>query len=290
MEEVKHGDIRRVGLFILISYSFSIFWGILIFISGRWFKFYGIPRFVISLLYMFSPLFSLLIMGEKPRQMGLRFRINRWYLMAYLLPLFISLLTVVLSFILPGLKFDPSAGTILDRFKDILTPEQIEKAKESMSKLPVHVFFVSMVQGLLYGAFVNTLPALGEEIGWRGFLYRELKYLGFVKMSLIIGLIWGVWHAPIVLQGHNYPHHPYIGVFMMVLFCLLLTPILIFIREKTESVLGAALFHGGINAFAGLPYLVVRGDELLVGILGLYGFLLLFIIDVFIILMRRRDA
>ena len=36
--------------------------------------------------------------------------------------------------------------------------------------------------------------------------------MGFLKTSVLTGFIWGVWHAPIILQGHNYPQHPVAGV------------------------------------------------------------------------------
>ena len=34
------------------------------------------------------------------------------------------------------------------------------------------------------------------------------------------GVIWGFWHAPLILNGHNYPQHPVVGVFMMVAFSM----------------------------------------------------------------------
>ncbi len=58
----------------------------------------------------------------------------------------------------------------------------------------------------------------GEELGWRGFLLKQCSYMDFWKMSLVIGIIWGLWHAPIIIQGYNYPQNPVIGVFMMIGF------------------------------------------------------------------------
>ena len=85
---------------------------------------------------------------------------------------------------------------------------------------------------------------LNEEIGWRGLLQRELGFMEFWKSSLTIGVIWGIWHAPIILQGHNYPEHPVIGVFMMTIWCILLAPIFSYIRLKSKSVIAAAIMHG----------------------------------------------
>ena len=62
------------------------------------------------------------------------------------------------------------------------------------------------------GPLINTLFALGEELGWRGFLLPSLLPLGQWRAILMSGLIWGVWHAPAILQGHNYPSQPVLGV------------------------------------------------------------------------------
>ncbi|MDD4896103.1 MAG: CPBP family intramembrane metalloprotease, partial [Atribacterota bacterium] len=96
------------------------------------------------------------------------------------------------------------------------------------------------------------------------------------KSSICIGLIWGLWHAPLILQGHNYPSHPQIGVIMMVIFILLLSPILSYIRLKAKSVIAAAILHGSLNATFGIPLMVIKGgNDLTVGITGLAGFVAL---------------
>lgn len=50
------------------------------------------------------------------------------------------------------------------------------------------------------GMIGSCITALGEEIGWRGFLVPELaKNMSFAKLSLVSGLIWAVWHYPVIL-------------------------------------------------------------------------------------------
>jgi len=104
--------------------------------------------------------------------------------------------------------------------------------------------------------------------------------MGFWRSSAIIGLIWGVWHAPIILQGHNYPQHPVLGVFMMTIFCLLLTPIFSYVRLKAKCVMAAAIIHGSLNATAGLAIMVVKGgSDLTIGVTGLSGFIVLGVVN-----------
>jgi len=97
---------------------------------------------------------------------------------------------------------------------------------------------------------------------------------------LLIGIIWGIWHAPIILQGHNYPEHPKIGVFMMVIFTILLAPIFSYVRLKAKSVIAAAIIHGTLNATFALNLMVIKGgNDLTVGISGLAGFIALALVN-----------
>ncbi len=72
----------------------------------------------------------------------------------------------------------------------------------------IHPLWMLFINSLVAGATINAIAAFEEESGWRGFLLNKLKHQSFIKTSFTIGLIWGVWHAPIILAGHNYPDHP----------------------------------------------------------------------------------
>ena len=144
-----------------------------------------------------------------------------------------------------------------------------------MSKLPIQpipLLITQIISSFLAGVIINTIPTLGEELGWRGFLFNETKQMGFWKSNLLIGIIWGVWHTPLILQGHNYPDHPIVGVFMMILFCIPLGYIMSYLRIKTNSVLAPALFHAALNAIGGNLMMYTQNvDNLIGGIAGLAG-------------------
>ena len=130
---------------------------------------------------------------------------------------------------------------------------------------------------------------MGEELGWRGFLYNETKNSGFWKANLWIGIVWGLWHAPLILQGHNYPNHPVVGVLMMVLLCVPLGYILAYLRAKTNSVLAPAIFHSAINAVAGNLMLYSKGSDSLFGsIAGLSGAMACVVIVLLIAIFDRK--
>ena len=150
------------------------------------------------------------------------------------------------------------------------------------------IIAITTVSGLISGITINAVFAFGEEIAWRGFLMKEFKGKKFLLAALWIGIIWGLWHTPIILNGHNYPQHPMAGVFMMVVFCLLLTPMLMYFRQKSGSVIVPAIMHGTFNAVVGISAAVVTpANDLLYGGAGLAGFIVLLMMDVCLYLYDR---
>ncbi len=137
---------------------------------------------------------------------------------------------------------------------------------------PVANVIVAVVGGVLAGYTINGLFALGEEYGWRGLLWEELRPRGVLAANLIIGAAWGLWHAPLILQGYNYPGHRLSGVAMMVVFTTAFSFVLTAVRELTGSVLPAAAAHGTFNGVAVFVTLAIPGANPLVGgPLGLLG-------------------
>ena len=70
---------------------------------------------------------------------------------------------------------------------------------------PVALLYVlGPLVGIMAGFTINGLFAFGEEYGWRGVLMDELRPLGAFKANLLTGVMWGFWHAPVILLGFNY--------------------------------------------------------------------------------------
>ena len=132
---------------------------------------------------------------------------------------------------------------------------------------------------IVIASLFNTLFALGEEIGWRGWLWVRLQRCGQVAAILISGVIWGTWHAPLVLLGYNYPMATGAwGVLAMCGMCIVFGAFLGWLRTYSDSVWPAALAHGTFNASAGLVSLfMVMGvplDATKGSILGWSGWIL----------------
>ena len=126
------------------------------------------------------------------------------------------------------------------------------------------------------GASINALFAFGEEYGWRNFLVNALRERKFWPAALFIGVVWGIWHFPLILMGHNYPNELYWGVLLMVVFCVLAGVIELYFVLKTKSMIVAAVMHGTINALAGMTiYFTLGGNDFLNGMTGLAGFIVM---------------
>ncbi len=283
---------KRVGLFIGITFALS--WLIVILFlafGGKWGTYSAI---IVVTAFMFMPMTSAILVQKfiykelLKKPLGISFKLNRWWLVAWLLPPFIAFATIGVSLLIPEISYSPEMTGFFERFEKIIPAEQIEQMKAQMTAFPIHIFWIALIQGLFAGITINAVAGFGEELGWRGFLLKEFGYMGFWKSSAIIGLIWGIWHAPIILQGHNYFQHPVGGAFMMIIFCLLLSPIFSYIRLKSKSVIAAAIMHGSLNATAGLAIMIVKGgNELIIGVTGAAGFIVLFIVNLSIFLLDR---
>ncbi len=268
---------RRTGLVAYLVLTFALTWSIEIGLVRR--HHIGSPVYIALLVgVMFIPgLCALLVRLFVERQgfadAGLRWGRGRWYLAAWLLPVAFALAAMGLAVWLRQAEFDPWMTELMVKLR-LRLPE---------AKLPpFHLLRVYIILGSLTQAVViNFLPCLGEEFGWRGYLLMRLLPLGPWRASIVAGGIWGLWHAPIILQGHNYPDHPLLGVPLMVGFCIVLGIVLGWLRLGSGSVFAAALGHASINGPGSTPLLFLRArSDLTAGLTGLLGqgFMLLFVL------------
>ncbi|MBA7704208.1 hypothetical protein ES703_113009 [subsurface metagenome] len=279
---------KRVRLFIGITFALSWLIAILFFAFGA--KWYTPGAMIVGTAFMFMPMVSVImvhkIIYKEPlkKPLGISFKLNRWFLVAWLLPPIIAFATFGISLLFPGVEYSPEMAGMFERFRGILPPEKLQQM-EKIAKFPLHPIWIGLIQGLIAGITINAVAGFGEELGWRGFLQREFGYRGFWISSALIGLIWGIWHAPLILQGHNYPEHPVAGIFMMIVWCMLLGPIFSYIRIKSKSVIAVAIIHGSLNATYGLSIMLIKGgNDLIIGITGGAGFVVLSIVNLCIFL------
>ena len=276
---------KRLKVFLYVCFGIS-------FIAGGAFYFLGgdlssASGMFFASAYMLIPLISViitqLIFGEKPfSDVGVSFKINKWWFVAWLLMPVVNILAMFASTLLPGVSLDPNSELVRLAIADMST--------KGLEIDGWGLLAITIVGSLFAGFTINAFFAFGEEIAWRGFLPRIMDAWGFWKKSLVIGTVWGFWHAPLVLMGHNYPDHPIVGVFMMVLLCVVMTPIFLYLREKSGSTMVAAIAHGTLNGSAGISVMYLAGgNDLLCGSTGFIGIMILVILDFMIYLLRKNS-
>ena len=147
------------------------------------------------------------------------------------------------------------------------------------------------VQSLLLGPFLGLLIAFGEEYGWRGYLQGELIKMGKIRGILLLGVIWGLWHAPVIMMGHNYPGYPLLGVLVMILYTVGLGFFLGYAMLKTGSVWMAAYLHALNNSIASfLMVAVYMPDDPIYSFgVGLYGIIIWAIVVVGLLVLGRKE-
>ncbi len=215
---------------------------------------------------MFVPALSVLLAGEKLNDMGWKPQLRRnlkTILTAWFTPVILTVLGAALYFLVfPG-HFDLS-GEFLAVSGGTEALRQLEAQGISY---PMYIL-ISMVSIITYAPLINAFVASGEEIGWRGFLYPQLKAgFGRTKGWILGGILWGMWHWPLIwLIGYEYGAaaaneagywgFPFSG---MILFCVITVGWGIlhdWLYEKSGSIWVPSLFHGAINAAASLPLTV----------------------------------
>ncbi len=270
------GRVRRVGVYFCVTFlvTHALVLGYLL--TGGSFR--RLDSFAFANLTMLVPglvaACTARFYFREPvvRVLGLATRFNRWFLLAWLGPLFLSGATLLCGLALPGTAYSAELAGLKARFE--LNPEQLRMLVHPIGSLPP--LYSLIAQALILGPTLSAITGLGEEAGWRGLLHRELIELGFWRESWLVGALWGVWHLPLVFEGYGFPNHPVTGAGLLLAFTLLAAPLYTFIRIRAQSTLACAIFHGSFSSSMLLTFApVAGGSELSVGLLAVPGVLIL---------------
>lgn len=108
---------------------------------------------------------------------------------------------------------------------------------------------ISLLTAAVPGLLIGILLALGEEIGWRGVLVPNLsKFTTFTLTALISGVIWGLWHYPLIVT-RLYAADTNL-LFQLVCFTVGIVGVatmLAWFRLRSGSIWPAVLFHAVHN-------------------------------------------
>lgn len=272
---------KNLKLYTAIAYALIWAVGIIFLLSGA--EYQSLTGYIVAAGCMLFPLIATLIcqaVTHEPlfRNIGIHWHINWWWVIGWLLMPFAVLLTLLITWCIEGPAFT--------------TDTAMFNAMRQAANIPVWVLLAAIVvSGLFAGITINALLAFGEEAGWRGYLLRQFHGQPFISTAIFIGIIWGLWHAPLILLGHNYPQHPVLGVFFMMAMCIPLTIIIQYVRLKSGSVIVAAIMHGTLNALSGVTlFFLEEPDELVDGCTGIAGITAFFLVAFALFLYDRYGS
>lgn len=227
---------------------------------------------LVMMAMMFVPLLGTLLSGYKLRNIGWRprFRGNlKPILIAWLSPAVLTAIGAAVYFLLFPSHLDLSGNSL----SSIAGVDAVAQLEAQGISYPIYIL-ITVASSVTYAPAINIFLAVGEEAGWRGFLYPQLKAKFSKRTAWIIGgVIWGMWHWPLIgLIGYEYGSD-YFGfpVLGMLAFCVITVALGIisdWLYEKSGCIWIPALFHGAFNAVGTLPLMITVPDTGTARLLG----------------------
>ncbi|MDK2980973.1 MAG: protease family protein [Chloroflexota bacterium] len=205
---------------------------------------------------------------KKPlRELGLRFGPAHMYAKTYAVILLLYVLNYGFTWLFLA-KPDFSLSSFMAQY-----------GMSGALPLPAPVMIAALTAMTLVGSpLANMIPSLGEELGWRGFLLPALEPLGRAKAALLSGMIWALWHTPmILLLGFGYGHQSWPGFLLHFVLISSLGVWMAAVWFKTRSTVLAAFMHAvfNANAYGVWSLLFVSDNKLVIGAIGLVNTVLL---------------
>ena len=290
-------DWKRIGIFI--AFAFGIAWlvALVLYLTG------GLTATTYTLVmlgagYMSAPalahILTRLITREGWQGLYLRPNFKRgwsYWLICWVAPALFTFAGMAVFFALFPQYFDTTFSSVQK-----MTESNAQSAGQPVPEIdPVLIVIGQALTALFVSPIINAIPILGEEFGWRAYLQPKLMPLSGRKTMLLMGIIWGLWHAPLIAMGHNYgtdyPGAPWMGILATIWIMFILGTFLGWATFRAGSVWPAVIGHGAFNGIAGIYVFFTQGSPNLVlgpsmaGIIGSWAMTM-----VALIIFLKRDA
>jgi len=178
---------------------------------------------------------------ENISELGWKWQPNKLLLWAFIIPILISVIAYLVIWTFGW-----------GEFYNAKFVKETAASFGITSLSPFWVIFIFVIFTGTFGLIGKCSRALGEEIGWRGFLTPELyKKFGFIKTSLIVGVIWAVWHYTVLIFG-DYNNGVTPISFQLACFTISIIAasfIYTYFTIKAGSLFPAMILHGTHNLY-----------------------------------------
>jgi membrane protease YdiL (CAAX protease family) len=257
----------KILRFSVVVMLVTYIWQILIYFNG------GVESSLIPFM-MFIPGLTAVIFivrdGERIRDVGFSPGKWRYILLSFFVPLLCNMLLVFL------LQLSGLASLTVFSYSNNLISSKVPLV---LGNHPQNIgfFAVNLVLSFIPISLMGSIFTLGEEFGWRGYLQGKMltKY-GLRRGLVLLGLLWGYWHLPLVLMGWSFPSHPILGAFILypistVFFAIFLG----WMYLRSGSIWTPVITHAALNTSAGIIFggMTFHQNELIIQMiwLGLWG-------------------
>jgi membrane protease YdiL (CAAX protease family) len=132
--------------------------------------------------------------------------------------------------------------------------------RASSYKIKNDIQWKKILPGIPFTILLLVIFVAGEEIGWRGFLQTPLiETFGTVVGLILLGAMWGIWHAPVALRGHNLASHFWAEAFVLYPYvCICYSFPLAFLTIESGSIWPALIFHATNNTLGSIGSEIVE--------------------------------
>lgn len=178
--------------------------------------------------------------------LGLSFSVNRWWGIAWLLPVLLLLLGMLFIW-LAGFEPVFTVEQLIENKRSVVPPEQMAEFEQYLADSPPPHPLMLIVLGMPAGLTFNLIPGLCEEIAFRGYYFREMPG-GFWSRSTRIGALWWLWLAPSVALGNLYGAPGLTSVALALPWCIIASWVLVYLRVRGGSVITSAVARGTMIA------------------------------------------
>lgn len=240
MHDSPYKSRKAIITFLLITFALSSIFYFLIIYTGKLRNGFGMYATGLMWCPGISAIITSILLKRKISSLGWQWGKTKFQVQSYLIPLFYAFIAYLIIWIVGWGKF--------------YNHEFVSQVAESLGfdGLPNGLAIVSyfLLMGL-FGLPRSIATALGEEIGWRGFLVPELyKTMGYTKTSLLTGIIWSIWHYPILIfADYNSGTPAWYGLTCFTVMVISISFVFTWYRIQSNSLWTAVLLHASHNLF-----------------------------------------